>query len=1008
MKKRVISFVLVVLMLASLMPFSAFALGDIAVSKQATSQTVYAGETAVFQFEAKRTGTLTGGDVNYLWYDADEIDLSGLEFLLKISTVLNRALGTDQTLVLKNVTSDMDGMNIRCAAYYIDGFSKRGIVISDTVTLHVKEREACAVHDLVYHAAKAPTCVKEGSIEYWQCDVCHRIYLDSAANLEITIKDTVVAKDPTAHDMEHHDRVEPTCKKDGNIEYWQCEHCGNRYGNPEGTGNTLKLTDIEIDNSQAKHQLTVVPYKAATCCVEGNKEYYVCDVCGDYFNGAGTVKYSKSDVRLPVVPHTPDYDCDETYHWQYCTMCETIIDNTTELHNDAQHKATCCSKAICECGYEHGDFDLDNHVNTEVRGFKEATTEAPGYTGDVWCLDCGRMIEKGHESDKLCAHNLQHFDAKEEGCENCEGGGIGNIEYWYCDKCGCYYTDENAETEVSEDEVFIEAHTHYITVFGQTTANISIQQYAYDSTGHWKECKYCHYQYNVPSSHTMNPLDTPTCCSGKTCMACGYDDGQRNPSNHVGGTEIVGVCEPEGKNPGYTGDTVCLGCGEIIQKGWEYYPVCGKCADNLKHVAAVPSTCTADGTLEYWQCKKCGNIYMDERASIPGDKNSIIDECTGHELHPGADVLSSVDIISLASRMGWEVSDILAIVESGNFSDLSKISVNDFLDKITVADIDHCHDDTYHWLGCQKCGKSLADIRDDLEAQGIFINERWYQLSAKQEHSGGHATCCSKAVCDVCGEEYGSIGVHEYEKVVIPATCTEPGSIKYICTGCGLVDESRTENFPALGHQYEKGVCTRVDADGHKCGARVTNPFWDVSNKDQYYTAIMWAYTYDPQITSGTDETHFSPTSPCTRGQVVTFLWRAAGRPEPASLKNPFSDVSSTGSCAPFYKAILWAAEQGITTGYNDGTFKPSKTVSRAEFVTFLWRYFGEPASSGSIAGFADAVTIATPFRNAVAWAVENGITTGYQDNTFRPNVTCNRWQVVMFMYRAIGEGKAY
>ena len=97
---------------------------------------------------------------------------------------------------------------------------------------------------------------------------------------------------------------------------------------------------------------------------------------------------------------------------------------------------------------------------------------------------------------------------------------------------------------------------------------------------------------------------------------------------------------------------------------------------------------------------------------------------------------------------------------------------------------------------------------------------------------------------------------------------------------------------------------------------------------------------------------------------------------------------------------MAWAVEKGITTGYNDGTFRPNDSVTRAQFVTFLWRYENKPATSGSIAGFTDAASIAEPYQQAVAWAVEKGITTGYNDGSFRPNATCTRWAVVLFMYR--------
>ena len=179
----------------------------------------------------------------------------------------------------------------------------------------------------------------------------------------------------------------------------------------------------------------------------------------------------------------------------------------------------------------------------------------------------------------------------------------------------------------------------------------------------------------------------------------------------------------------------------------------------------------------------------------------------------------------------------------------------------------------------------------------------------------------------------------------------------------------------------------------------VENPFVDVSESSVYYDAILWAYYHEPQqITGGYTATEFRPGNPCTRGQVVTFLWRAAGCPEPTGDTSMFNDASSIA--APYQKAVAWAVEKGITTGYNDGSFRPNDSVTRAQFVTFLWRYENRPATSGSIAGFTDASSIAEPYQQAVAWAVEKGITTGYNDGSFRPNATCTRWAVVLFMYR--------
>ena len=148
-------------------------------------------------------------------------------------------------------------------------------------------------------------------------------------------------------------------------------------------------------------------------------------------------------------------------------------------------------------------------------------------------------------------------------------------------------------------------------------------------------------------------------------------------------------------------------------------------------------------------------------------------------------------------------------------------------------------------------------------------------------------------------------------------------------------------------------------------------------------------------VTNGIDNTHFGPKNSCTRAQVVTFLWRAAGCPKPTTTVNPLTDVKAG---AYYYDAVLWAVENGITNGLTATTFGTGKTVTRAQFVTFLYRA-EKGASSGAANPFTD-VKAGAYYYDAVLWAVENGITNGLTATTFGPGSTCNRGQVVTFLYR--------
>ena len=173
------------------------------------------------------------------------------------------------------------------------------------------------------------------------------------------------------------------------------------------------------------------------------------------------------------------------------------------------------------------------------------------------------------------------------------------------------------------------------------------------------------------------------------------------------------------------------------------------------------------------------------------------------------------------------------------------------------------------------------------------------------------------------------------------------------------------------------------------------NSFSDLAPSDFCYDAVMWAVGRD--ITGGIGNYTFGPNLPCTRAQAVTFLWRAAGSPEPETRAMPFTDVP-VGSY--YYNAVLWAIENGITEGTSDTTFSPDATCSRAQIVTFLWRANGSPAASGNSA-FTDVASDAY-YAAAVIWAEKNDITGGIGGGRFGSNNNCTRAQIVTFLYRSV------
>ena len=239
------------------------------------------------------------------------------------------------------------------------------------------------------------------------------------------------------------------------------------------------------------------------------------------------------------------------------------------------------------------------------------------------------------------------------------------------------------------------------------------------------------------------------------------------------------------------------------------------------------------------------------------------------------------------------------------------------------------------------------------------------------------------------------------------ATVTQRGKIFTVspASDCTV----RIDFAPSCAHDYQNGVCTI-------CGVKMAdqNPFVDVPNDDWYARAVLWATSQEPAITSGTDATHFAPTKTCTRAEIVQFLWNAAGKPEPGGASNPFKDVSASDW---YYKAVLWAVENGVTSGTDASHFSPTKKCTRAEVVMFLCNAAGTetdardgdvpeagedelPVEPEETLAFTDVKTDDW-YYSAVVWAVKNGITSGTDETHFSPTKVCTRAEVVQFLYKA-------
>ena len=293
--------------------------------------------------------------------------------------------------------------------------------------------------------------------------------------------------------------------------------------------------------------------------------------------------------------------------------------------------------------------------------------------------------------------------------------------------------------------------------------------------------------------------------------------------------------------------------------------------------------------------------------------------------------------------------------------------------------------------------------------------------------SDNNATCMADgtktAHCDTVGcnaidtvTEVGSKKSHSFTNYVSDnnATCMADGTKTAHCdtVGCNAID-----TIADVGSRKSHDFSNNAEACRNGCGTKnpayvtpvappapIPTPtpvkpekpassFDDVNEEDYFFDAVLWAA--ENGITEGTSPTTFAPNDVCTRAEMVTFLWRFAGKPEPVIRNHPFTDVSEKDY---FYKAVLWAVENGITKGMSATTFGPNDTCTRAQTATFLYRHAGAPAAD-SENPFAD-VHEADYSYYAVLWAAARGITKGTSTTTFSPEDFCIRAQIVTFLYR--------
>ena len=761
------------------------------------------------------------------------------------------------------------------------------------------------------------------------------------------------------HTLTKHDAVDATCTAPGNVEYWHCSVCGKNFSDSAGTGELTEITSPALNHNWGVWTSNGNGTHTRTCqrdsrhtetenCSGGSAtctNAAICTSCGgsygkelghdwgEWKNTGNAQQHTRTCQRdqshTETAAHTPGTPANCTTP-QTCTACGYEITpsnnnhdwNAWESNGNGTHTHTCKNDS--------------SHTETTNCSGGSATCEARAVC-DVCHMVYGELVP----------HTLTHSPAVDATCTT-----PGNVEYWHCSVCGKNFSDSAGKGELTEI----------------TSPALNHNWGAWEKVSETQHQRICQNDGSHKETGDHTPGTAATCKAPANCSICGQSYGEKNPSNHTGGTEVRNQKEATTTTEGYTGDTYCLGCGEKIASG-----------------TVIPKLPSSGGGSS----SGGGGGSSTPSVSVP-----VSSDHGGTKL--SATISGSTATVSVS---GKEIDKVIADGAKSVTVDLSGLSKVDSV-KLPASVIAKTEDaeDTGLTIRLPDGAVGLDEAALESIASGKTVTVSVQQANLTDAQQEAVSALAQVAVVVDVDIVVGTVKQSAFDggrlTISIPYI-PEKGEDTSTLAVWYIRDDGSIEN---KGGSYDaKSGCFVFETDHLSRYLLVHTEqvmgFTDVPANSWYAGAVAWAV--EQGITSGTSDTTFSPNVSCTRAQMVTFLWRASGTPE-IGTTSPFSDVSAD---AYYYDAVLWAVEQGITGGTGGGKFSPDTPCTRAQMATFLWRANGSTEVTGTTP-FSD-VSAETYYYNAVLWAYEQNITNGTGGGKFSPDATCTRAQMVQMLKNA-------